>query len=219
VVKQRLDDYFADLQAGRRVSCGRVDPGWHAVTRAVDGAFQPTFELVRDPAITEVSAEWFRDLLWKPLESWYRTAGRNGLDGRPRGAPESLARAETPVLALQRRIIEDPAGAGTTVVALVEIRLGPGGRTRSRLVASSGHPLFDEAAVQAVAAALRDPEELKLPETPGRALVAMSAVYTILPPLPVAGFAFDEMLGYFEWMYPLKKLVSSRVELVALYQE
>ena len=77
----------------------------------------------------------------------------------------------------------------------------------------------DRAAVEAVKTAISSPDEDDLPPGPARSIYALNARYAILPALPVIGFAFDLSLGYFDLMYPFKKLVSGNATLVAVYRD
>jgi TonB family protein len=110
-------------------------------------------------------------------------------------------------------------GYGSRVTTLVEVRISAQGDLTTRLFESSGHPHFDRAAVEAVRTAITNPDERDLPPGPARSIYALNARYAILPPLPVVGFAFDLSLGYFDLMYPLKKLVFGKSTLVAVYRE
>jgi hypothetical protein len=215
-IKGRIDGYFQDIQARRRVETGRVHSNWHELARRMEYFWEPEFDMVHDERIAEVSWKWFADSVFKAIRRGYRTDGKDPFL-RPELEPGDAAhRAWTGMLDWQRIDANDPE-SGNRVVALVEVRIGSAGETSSRLHTSSGHPSFDRAAMEAVAKAIEHPFDEQKPPGPARSLYEVAARYYIFPPLPVVGFGFDIMLGYFETMYPLKKQVNGQVRLVAVY--
>lgn len=213
-VTQRIDGYFKDLMARRRVQSGNVDPGWYYLANRMDYHWAPDFDMVHDPRITEISGAWLKKELWDWLSGWYRSVQNN-----PYGAGDDPHKTvDTTMLDMQRDAYFDD-GYGSKVTTLVEVRITKDGALSTRLFESSGHPPFDRAAVKAVKAAITSPDEKDLPPGPARSIYALNARYAILPPLPVVGFAFDISLGYFDLMYPLKKLVFGNSTLVAVYRD
>jgi TonB family protein len=213
-VKLRIDGYFRDLLARRRVQSGSVDPGWYYLATRMDHYWSPDFSLVHDAKITSVSGAWLKKEVWDWLSGWYRS-----VQSSPYGAEEDPREMiDTTTLNLQRDAYFDD-GYGSTVTTLVEVRITREGALSARLFESSGHPQFDRAAVEAVKTAIELPDERDLPPGPARSIYALNARYAILPPLPVVGFAFDLSLGYFDWMYPLKKLVTGNSTLIAAYRD
>ncbi len=213
-VKRRIDGYFRELLARRRVQSGNVDPGWYYLAARMDHYWSPDFSLVPDDKITSVSGAWLKKEVWDWLSGWYRSAR-----GSPYGDGEDpQEKTGTTTLNLQRDAYFDD-GYGSKVTTLVEVRITGEGALSARLFESSGHPRFDRAALESVKAAIELADERDLPPGPARSIYALNARYAILPPLPVVGFAFDLSLGYFDWMYPLKKLVTGNSTLVAVYRD
>jgi len=213
-VTMRIDGYFKDLMARRRVLSGNVDPGWIYLANRMDYYFKPDFDMVPDKRITRVSGAWLKKEIWDWLSGWYQSAQNN-----PYGVEEDPSeRVDTTMLDLQRDAYFDD-GYGTRVTTLVEVRIGKQGTMTAGLHESSGYPDFDRAAVEAVKDAIKLPDERDLPPGPARSIYALDARYVILPPLPVVGFAFDLSLGYFDLMYPFKRLVSGNATLVAIYRD
>ncbi len=214
-VTLRIDDYFEDLLARRRVQSGNVDPGWYYLAKRMDHYWTPDFSLVHDKRITKVSGAWLKKEIWDWLSGWYRSAQKSG----PYDVEDDpLKRIDTTQLDLQRDAYFDD-GYGSKVTTLVEVRITREGDLSTRLFESSGHPQFDRAAVETVRTAIKSPDKDDLPPGPARCIYALNARYVILPPLPVVGFAFDLSLGYFDFMYPLKKRVSGNATLVGVYRE
>jgi TonB family protein len=170
--------------------------------------------MVPDKRITRVSGAWLKKEIWDWLSGWYQSVQDNpyGVEEDPR------ERVDTTMLDLQRDAYFDD-GYGTRVTTLVEVRISSVGVLTADLHESSGYPQFDRAAVEAVKDAIKLPDERDLPPGPARSIYALDARYVILPPLPVVGFAFDLSLGYFDLMYPFKKLVSGNATLVAVYRD
>lgn len=213
-VTMRIDGYFKDLLARQRVQSGNVDPGWIYLANRMDHHWSPGFDLVHDKRITRVSGAWLKKEVWDWLSGWYRSAQNS-----PYGVEEDFReKVDTTMLDMQRDAYFDD-GYGSKVTTLVEVRLARDGTLTADLFESSGHPPFDRAAVEAVKKAITNPDEDDLPPGPARSIYALNARYVILPPLPVVGFAFDLSLGYFDLMYPLKKMVSGNATLVAVYRD
>ena len=220
-VNDLIDNYLTALIARERVRQGQVAPAWSDLTQRIEHYWEPRFEQVLDPKISQVSGEWFADMVWRTMRGWYLETQRQRSDPfhQPKRVPgDEVAQAWIGALDLQRAAAMSD-DYGHQVVALVEVRFDLQGLGAARLVASSGHPLYDQAALGSVHKAISNTWGDTLPQGPVRTLVAMQGQYTILPPLPVVGFSFDEMLGNFEWMYPLKKMVKGKAVLVALYRE
>ncbi len=215
-VKQRIDGYFREIAARHRAQRGNYDPGWMYLVRRVDHYWQPDFSQVRDAEITEISGAWVRRQLKDWLGGWYQQARRSNADGLLPASEDPYRQIDTTMFDLMNESIQN---LGTWVSTLVEVRLGSQGDLQARLLRGSGHPLYDQAAVESVLRGLRHTLADDLPPGPARAHFEVSARYTILPPMPVVGFGFDLMLGYFELMYPLKKMVQGQVRMVALYRE
>jgi hypothetical protein len=213
-VTMRIDGYFKELLARRRVQSGNVDPGWIYLANRMDYYWKPGFDLVPDKRITRVSGAWLKKEIWDWLSGWYQSVQDN-----PYGVEEDPGeRVDTTMLDLQRDAYFDD-GYGTKVTTLVEVRIAEDGALTAGLFESSGHPDFDRAAVESVKEAIELPDEKDLPPGPARSIYALNARYAILPPLPVVGFAFDIALGYFDLMYPLKKMVTGNATLVAVYRD
>jgi len=132
------------------------------------------------------------------------------------GGPWLLATARRYLLEAPRTLTE--TGNAGEVSALLEVRFGPGGEAETRVVETSGFRLFDAHALEAARLALSNPRGDQAPPANSRSLLEFRARYTILPPAPVLGLAFDECTGYVELLYPFKKLVSGTVYVVAVYQ-
>jgi TonB family protein len=213
-VSMRIDGYFEDLTARRRVQSGNVDPGWIYLATRMDHHWSPDFDLVHDKRITQVSGAWLKKEVWDWLSGWYQSSQTSlyGVEDDP------YKKVDTTMLDMQRDAYFDD-GYGSKVTTLVEVRITKDGNLTADLFESSGHPPFDRAAVEAVKKAITSPDEDDLPPGPARSIYALNARYVILPPLPVVGFAFDLSLGYFDLMYPLKKMVSGNATLVAVYRD
>lgn len=219
-VTELLSSYLADLAACDRVHSGHFDQAWIELTQRIEHYWTPSFEQILDSKISQVSGAWLADMAWKTARGWYKDTQMNRKDPfvRPQRIEGDAASAGwASVLDLNRDAASDD-DFGNKVIALVEIRFGSDGQKSTRLAESSGHPLFDKAAMQGVGKALENKWGDELPKGPVRTIIAMEGHYTILPPLPVVGFTFDEMLGLFDTIYPLKKIVSGKAYLVAVYK-
>jgi TonB family protein len=217
-VKSRIDGYFEDALAYRRAKMGNVDPGWRYLEERMDYYFAPDFSMVGDPEVTEVSGAWLRKEFWNWLSGWYRNAQNTRANGLTPLEEDRLERIDTTLLDMQLAAVND-SDYGSTVTTVVEVSIDAQGGLDARLFTPSGSPRFDRAALETVRRAIAQPLKDELPPGPARSLYAISARYAILPPLPVIGFGFDIMLGYFEPFYPLKKMVRGQTRLVAVYRQ
>ncbi|HUU01365.1 MAG TPA: energy transducer TonB [Myxococcota bacterium] len=217
LVTSRIEGYFADIAARNRAARGNVDPGWHYLSGRMQHYFEPDFSQVSDPRITEVSGPWLAKTVWDWLGGWYRNASRTAADGSTPLGDDPYLRVDTTMLDMQLAAYADD-GYGATVTAIIEINISSAGELKARLFESSGHSRFDAAAMAGVERAIANPSQDDLPPGPARSLYSLSARYVILPPLPVVGFAFDLSLGYFDLMYPLKKMVHGQARLLAVYR-
>ena len=220
-VRQRLEGYLADLLARDRVRTGRIDPAWLDLTRRIEHYWTPGFELILDPKVAEVSGAWLRNETYKTLHGWYLDAQRRRTDpfARPERVPgDEALTAWTNALDLQRDALSSD-DYGNQVVTLVEIRFGSDGSSEARMLASSGHPLYDQVAMEGVEQAMTQTWGDNPPPGPARSILALQSRYAILPPIPAVGFTFDEVLGNFDLFYPFKKMVTSKAVLVAVYRE
>ena len=221
LVSQRVNGFFQDAQARRRVQLGHVDPAWLDLARRMEHHWKPSFEDIRDPRIAEVSGEWFRDSIWQWLGGWYEETQRQRQDpfARPKRLPgDTAATAAASLLDLQRDCLGD--GYGNKVVTLVEVRYDAKGLGQARMLSSSGHKAFDRQAMAGVQSALVHDLGQTPPPGPARSIYAMTAQYIILPPIPVVGFSFDLVPGgEVNFFYPLKKIVRGNAVLLALYRE
>jgi len=150
------------------------------------------------------------ETFWRPAYDQVRAPAIGEI-----GGPWLLATARRYLLDAPRTLTE--TGNTAEVSALVEIRFGDAGEAEARLVETSGFKLFDAHALDSARAALENPRGDEAPPPRSRSLLEFRARYTILPPAPVLGLAFDECTGYVELMYPLKKLVGGTVYVVAVY--
>jgi hypothetical protein len=154
------------------------------------------------------------------LESWQKTAKTYGQTGSPVDDPPTnqfygdVKEQDLGILDTYNQL--EKADAFTTRARLV-VRIdfdGKGG-WKVRKLSGSGYKGVDEAAMKAVHEALEAHEDL-VPGYEAKTKWALEADFTVLPPLPVAGFTFDLALGVFETAYPLKKSVKRRIKLLAV---
>lgn len=218
LVTSRIEGYFTDIAARNRAARGNVDPGWHYLSGRMQHYFKPDFSQVPDPRITEVSGSWLSKTVWDWLGGWYHNASRTASDGYTPLGDDPYLRADTTMLDIQQAAYFDD-GYGATVTAVIEINVGAKGELEARLFESSGYSRFDAAAMEGVERAIANPNQDDLPPGPASSLYALSARYVILPPLPVVGFAFDLSLGYFDLVYPFKKMVHGQARLLAVYRD
>ena len=220
-VSRLLNLYLAELAARDRVHSGHYDQAWIELTQRIEHYWTPSFDQILDPKISEFSGAWLADMTWKTVRGWYKDTQMTRKDPfvrQQRVEGDGTSTAWGNILDLNRDAATDDS-FGNRVIALVEIRFGSDGQRSTRLAESSGHTLFDEAAMQGVDKALENKWGDELPEGPVRTIIAMEGHFTILPPLPVVGFTFDEMLGLFDTIYPLKKIVRGKAYLVAVYKD
>ncbi len=220
-VKGLLSSYLADLRAGDLVHSGHYDQAWIELTRRIEHYWTPSFDQILESRISQVSGAWLADMAWKTLRGWYVHVQLNRQDtfARPqRMVGDAASVGSSNVMDLNRDAITDDS-YGSRVLALIEIRFGSDGEHSTEIAQSSGHPLFDKAAIKGVQKALENKWGDNLPRGPVRTIIAMEGHFTILPPLPVVGFTFDEMLGLFDTIYPFKKIVRGKAYLVAIYKD
>ncbi|MBW1811006.1 MAG: energy transducer TonB [Deltaproteobacteria bacterium] len=216
-VKGRIDGYFHDLLARQRARRGNVDPGWTYLAQRMEHYWTPDFSQVHDSEITEISGPWLRRTVWNWLGGWYENAAAtDGFGFRPLDE-DPYQSIDTSMLDVQLAAFQDD-GYGAKVTTIVEVKVNAAGQLKAKLFETSGHPGFDRAVMQGIRQAIKTPDPDDLPPGPARSLYAMSARYVILPPLPVVGFAFDFQLDYFEFLYPLKKMVFGQAKLLAVYR-
>ena len=98
---------------------------------------------------------------------------------------------------------------------VVRIDFDGKGGWKVKKLSGSGYSDVDHAAMKAVHEALEVHDDL-VPDYEAKTKWALEADFTVLPPLPVAGFTFDLALGVFETAYPLKKTVRRRIKLLAV---
>ena len=239
-VQARLSGYLDDFQARERVREVR-DAYWQSVQDELEHGFEVKWE-VRDgdhaPSAARRIAGEIVDQYRRELEAY----GRSGspLESGP-GAPggRQPLRDEFLTLAPEERglrgtSLERPHAA-MTLEALAAAGMGEGSPWHTRLVvrilltqrtdgavesarvaASSGNPIYDKLALDK---ALRLGTSGLLGSPPRehrRSLWAFDTDFLQMPPLPVAGCAFDGFMPA-ECFYPLKKKVHAGVHLEAVY--
>jgi hypothetical protein len=210
-----LASYLHDLEGYKAVKYGKYDPGLLVLRDAMEDFWHPGFDQIQDSPL--------KGSFGKMLQSWQETAQTYGKSGSPVDDPPTnqyygdVEPQDLGILDTYEQL--EKSDAFTTRARLV-VRLAFDGKGGWRLekVQGSGHPTVDDAAVQAVGQALAANPEL-VPRTWTKTRWAFEADFTVLPPLPVAGFTFDLSLGVFETAYPLKKIVRRRIKLLAVETE
>jgi hypothetical protein len=203
--------YFDGLSAQAAAEQGRYDPALGELRREVESAWHPGFDEIHGGPLADVPA--------KMLGTWSKNAAHYGKTGSPidpAGAPHVPDVPEAGILDVKEQA--EKSGAFTKTVALaVTVHFDGEGGFQIGHVERSGHPRFDESALDALGDALSRTDALPAEKT--RATWLMEADFSIAPPLPVAGFGFDLALQHFELGYPLKKSVDHRLTLVAVHVE
>jgi len=207
-----LGAYFDDLEAYKVVKYGTYDPGLLTLRDGMEDFWHPKFDQIHDSPL--------KGSVGKMLESWQKTAKTYGETGSPVEDPPTnqyygdVEKQDLGILDTYEQL--EKSDAFTTRARLV-VRIdfdGKGGWKVKKL-SGSGYPEVDQAAMEAVHEALEVHTDL-VPDYEARTKWALEADFTVLPPLPVAGFTFDLALGVFETAYPLKKSVSRRIKLLAV---
>lgn len=210
-----LASYLHDLEGYKAVKYGKYDPGLLVLRDAMEDFWHPGFDQIQDSPL--------KGSFGKMLRSWQETAQTYGKSGSPVDDPPTnqyygdVEPQDLGILDTYEQL--EKSDAFTTRARLV-VRLtfdGKGGWKLEK-VQGSGHSTVDDAAIQAVGQALEANPEL-VPRTRTKTRWALEADFTVLPPLPVAGFTFDLSLGVFETAYPLKKIVRRRIKLLAVETE
>lgn len=205
----RLDDWLRGERAVHDAQVGRVDPVWRDVQRGIAAAFKPTVRMVTDADPLSGALGQVRGFL------------RN-IDKSPQ-PDDRFDRLMADEVRLERAYEEEPASwQRTEVEAVVEVD----GRVRStRVVARSGRPALDDAALAAVERAL---QARPRPARPTTVRFAVEAGVIVQPPTATraAGdprgtgvvaslkLKFDEATGRIEPRLWFTRRVVTRVRVV-----
>ncbi|MBW2260537.1 MAG: hypothetical protein JRG91_01085 [Deltaproteobacteria bacterium] len=207
-----LGAYFDELEAYKTVRYGTFDPGLLTLRDGMEDFWHPDFGQIHDSPL--------KGAVGKMLASWQKTAQTYGHTGSPVEDPPTnqfygdMKPQDLGILDTYEQL--EKSDAFTTRARLV-VRIdfdGKGGWKVEKL-SGSGYSEVDHAAMEAVHEALEAHDDL-VPGYEARTRWALEADFTVLPPLPVAGFTFDLALGVFETAYPLKKTVRRRIKLLAV---
>ncbi len=207
-----LTAYFEDLKAQKTVKQGAYDPDLMAMRDAVEDQWHPAFEQIHGGPLAEAPG--------KLLQGWKTQAETYGKTGSPVEDPTGPCEPEgwkppAGIIDVNEQMVKSDAFTKRVAVGLVLSFDGEGGWTIGE-VKPSGHPEFDEAAIEALATALVH-AGTTIPMKKIKTAWSLQADFIVMPPLPVAGFSFDLALGHFELAYPLKKKIKHRMKLLAVY--
>ncbi|WP_242360008.1 TonB C-terminal domain-containing protein, partial [Anaeromyxobacter sp. SG17] len=226
--KRRVDGMLAEMRA--RDLARYPDASWMDLRDALAGGFAPDFgvlrgggqgtrDLLADTAGAYLGAAEAYGRSGRPFENGPDAPGRvaPGTDATVHAAAEGDRERESLVAGIDALAATGGKGlawskALVTVVAVTED--GDGVVTEARVVASSGNPAHDRLALaQARGLIGRSPSRRLAGTTTEWAFVTELSV---IPPVPVAGVAFDANFKPKGFVYPLKRKAKSRIELVAV---
>jgi hypothetical protein len=207
-----LEAYLDDLEAYKTVKYGKYDSGLLTLRDGMEDFWHPDFGQIHDSPL--------KGSVGKMLENWQKTAKTYGKTGSPVEDPPTnkyygdVKKQDLGILDTYEQL--EKSDAFTTRARLVvRIDFAGKGGWKVKKLSGSGYPDVDNAAVEAVHEALEVHDDL-VPGYEAKTKWALEADFTVLPPLPVAGFTFDLALGVFETAYPLKKTVRRRIKLLAV---
>ncbi|WP_242342752.1 energy transducer TonB family protein [Anaeromyxobacter terrae] len=228
--KRRVDGMLAEMRA--RDLARYPDASWMDLRDALAGGFAPDFGVLRG------GGQGVGDLLADTASAYLGAAEAYGRTGRPfANAPDAPGRVapgkdaavhaaaegsrDREALAAGSDALAATGGKGlaqawskglVTVVAVVEDEGGV--VTDARVVASSGNPAHDRLALERARRLFGRTLSRRLAGTTTE--WAFVTELSVIPPLPVAGVAFDANFKPKGLVYPLKRSAKSRIELVAV---
>jgi hypothetical protein len=196
-VKSRVDGWFAEAKAVDRARAPH--PWFEGVRQRLERGFRPEWDLLRvggpeaasSPAVAEALAAW------SERARGYGETGRLGGD-------------------LHRNAVTDAFDRQLSAAVLVSFG-GDGAVLGVELSRSSGVRAYDALALARAWALAEEAARLGTPPAAARALYAFDTHFLLTPPVPMAACGFDATFRPTGCTWPLKRSVSTAVELRALY--
>lgn len=214
-----LAEFFADYKAAQAVEDGAYDERFLQMKHSMEDAWDPGFEQIGKSFFAESVSSWF-----KSYKSTAKSYGKTGTFGgkKPKKEHEDFdildEEAQGDGILDKYEEVESASMWTATLAVVLDVGFdGKGGWTID-VVKPSGSKAFDEGAVEDMQRALKS-KKLKLPKNAVGSRWKLQADFTILPPLPMAGFSFDLVLKHFESAYPLKKKIRKGIKLLAVYEK
>lgn len=229
-IAARIEGAGIDAAAKTRVQAGLVDPTYARLGRAILDGWDP------DRALPETSVElWAKRRAQNAavgIKLWQQAAANYAESGSPLAEGETLEATATADLResgnqlaildqgrsrdVYRNYMQGKFNEGRSAYVLVE--QDDDGTVAVSLVQSSGDVQLDLAAVEDIRAAMLRVQEIS-PAFRGkrRSLWSLRLKIIINPPVPVAGFTFDEVLEAPKLELPLGRKLLKRVQLEAVY--
>lgn len=224
-VQQRLESHLHNLGARWHAPGDLPHRSWHVLAGRIEDQWRPDLSQIRAEHITSPSVAWLGAEIWRRMRAAPPSVGDTFQDpaGDPlfsdRGVwvhhflPDSRPNGEDPLVdpRLETHGFND-------VAVLVEIHFGPTGACDDypRLIESSGHPLYDRAALAGVEGALEAWRDQPRPPGPARVVFALRAKVEVASRLHLCGLGFDLVLPLLDPVIPATTTLTTRIDLVAI---
>jgi TonB family protein len=222
-VQRRVEDFLAQAAGQERARSGNVGPRWRDFERRVRAGFKPGLEVVKERNVVTSYLDQVKAVVTRGEDGLRKgvTAGshepESGIDRSFQGVygvPEGSNYRSMPMQQAMAAQAETGAPAKWWMCE-VEAVVDPDGTLVSvRVVVPSGRRKLDQSAVAAVKSAI----EGQGPIHEGKRMIsrwAVGAALQVAPPTAI-GFGFDESLKTFDFVYPLRQRVLTRVSLVSI---
>jgi hypothetical protein len=222
-VQRRVDDFLAAAAGQERVRSGMIAPSWRDVERKLRAGFKPGLEVVKE-----------RNVVASYLDQVKAVIGR-GEDGLRKGVTPGSHEPESGIDRSFQGVYGVPEGSNYRAMPMqqalaaqaetgqparwwtceIEGVVDTDGTVVSvTVVVPSGRRKLDQSGQAAVRQAL----EAMGPPAEKKRMVsrwAVGAALQVSPPTAI-GFGFDESLKTFDFVYPLKQRVLTRVSLISI---
>ena len=208
-----LEELFSEIKAESNIETAKYDYNISKMRLEFEDRWTPDFAEVQINSMKKAAVKWAKQ--WQKNAKQYAKTGT--LPGtRPDGKDDMPHLGKTGIGVLDTYNDMKESGMFTTTIRLIlDLDFDGKGGWHVDIYQPSGHPMFDKEAVDEIESVLSS-KTLKLPDEAVKTQWALEADFSVLPPLPVAGFSFDIGLKKFEWAYPLKKSISKRIRLLAV---
>jgi hypothetical protein len=214
-----LAEFFGEIKAAQAVEDGAYDERFLQMKNSMEDAWDPGFEQIGKNFFSESVSSWF-----KSYKSAMKSYGKSGTLGgkKPKKEHEDFdildEDAQGDGILEKYGEVESASMWTATLAVVLDVGFdGKGGWTID-VVHPSGSKAFDKGAVEDMERALKS-KKLKLPKNAVGTRWKLQADFTIMPPLPMAGFSFDLVLKQFDSAYPLKKKIRKGIKLLAVYEK
>jgi hypothetical protein len=214
-----LAEFFGEIKAAQAVEDGAYDERFLQMKHSMEEAWDPGFEQIGKNFFAESVSSWFKSYK-SAMKSYARTGTLGGKKPKKEHEDFDIVNEDAQGDGILEKYGEVESASMWTATLAVVLDVGfdgKGGWTID-VVKPSGSKAFDKGAVEDMERALRS-KKLKLPENAVGTRWKLQADFTILPPLPMAGFSFDLVLKQFDSAYPLKKKIHKGIKLLAVYEK